>query len=261
MFSGLAAAGVGAVGSLIGGAINAHNARAQMQAQREFAQNGIRWKVADAKAAGIHPLAALGAQTFSYNPIGVGDYGISDAFKSMGQGISRAAEAKQLADERALNARLTEAQIRNVNAQTSAVEAQTAASMAAVANSGRPPAMPLVNGDESQGDRTGLYVDKSIIRDGFILDEHGRKIGIVPSDDMKSRTEDVLGVEWFPFISSAWRDIKGRLFRQKVDGHWWHGDFDNGEYLPYPRTEARGKIDKTPRTMRNFITVEFPNMR
>ena len=29
--------------------------------QREFAQNGIRWRAADARAAGLHPLAALGS--------------------------------------------------------------------------------------------------------------------------------------------------------------------------------------------------------
>ena len=54
---------IGAVGSLIGGNIASNNANKQYEMQKEFAQNGIRWKVADAKAAGIHPLAALGAQT------------------------------------------------------------------------------------------------------------------------------------------------------------------------------------------------------
>lgn len=37
--------------------------------QREFAQNGIRWRVDDAKAAGLHPLAALGASSASYSPV------------------------------------------------------------------------------------------------------------------------------------------------------------------------------------------------
>lgn len=39
--------------------------------QREFAQNGIRWRVDDAKAAGLHPLAALGASGSSYSPTSV----------------------------------------------------------------------------------------------------------------------------------------------------------------------------------------------
>lgn len=34
----------------------------QADLQREFAQHGIRWRVEDARAAGLHPLAALGMQ-------------------------------------------------------------------------------------------------------------------------------------------------------------------------------------------------------
>lgn len=40
--------------------------------QREFAQNAISWKAADAKRAGLHPLAALGASTVSASPSYVG---------------------------------------------------------------------------------------------------------------------------------------------------------------------------------------------
>lgn len=67
--------------------------------QREFAQQGIRWKVADAKAAGIHPLFALGASTTSFqNVVGGGsDYGLPE----MGQDIGRAMEAGRTARERA----------------------------------------------------------------------------------------------------------------------------------------------------------------
>jgi hypothetical protein len=42
---------------------DANNANIAMQ--RQFAQEGIGWKVADAKKAGIHPLFALGASTHS----------------------------------------------------------------------------------------------------------------------------------------------------------------------------------------------------
>lgn len=39
--------------------------------QREFAQMGVRWRVADAKAAGLHPLAALGTSGASATPVPV----------------------------------------------------------------------------------------------------------------------------------------------------------------------------------------------
>lgn len=98
---------IGAAGSIVGGILgNSAASQASQQnyeAQKEFAQNGIRWRVADAKAAGLHPLAALGAQTPGYTPSAfVGDTSfLGDAAQSLGQSIGRAAEAKMTARERA----------------------------------------------------------------------------------------------------------------------------------------------------------------
>lgn len=60
--------------------------------QKEFAQNGIQWKVADARAAGIHPMAALGANTVSYSPMALGDIG-SELRQKSGQDLGRAVSA------------------------------------------------------------------------------------------------------------------------------------------------------------------------
>lgn len=67
--------------------------------QKEFAQQGIRWKVADAQAAGLHPLAALGAQTSSFSNVVAADPVKTD-FGGMGQDIGRAIDAKSTASER-----------------------------------------------------------------------------------------------------------------------------------------------------------------
>jgi len=87
------AAIAGGAASLLGGLFsNKANAQAQERntaMQREFAQMGIRWKVADAKAAGIHPLYALGASTHSYSPIAISDQ-LGPAMASAGQDYSRA---------------------------------------------------------------------------------------------------------------------------------------------------------------------------
>lgn len=64
--------------------------RKQFQFQKKFAQMGIRWKVADAIAAGIHPLYALGANTISYQPSRVGGPNYQAGYSKMGQNISRA---------------------------------------------------------------------------------------------------------------------------------------------------------------------------
>lgn len=49
-----------------------NDAAMDRQMQYEFAQNGVQWRVNDAREAGIHPLAALGANTHASRPINVG---------------------------------------------------------------------------------------------------------------------------------------------------------------------------------------------
>lgn len=73
------------------------NAANNIQLQKEFAENAIKWKVDDATRAGIHPLYALGASTTSFSPVSVGVSGanplasaISDAGSHIGRGVSAA---------------------------------------------------------------------------------------------------------------------------------------------------------------------------
>lgn len=95
---------LGAGSSLLGGLfgqknqanINAQNIAEQdkinaenIALQKEFAQNGIQWKVHDAQAAGINPLAALGASTSSFSNV-VGATAQSD--NSFGKGVSAAGQ-------------------------------------------------------------------------------------------------------------------------------------------------------------------------
>lgn len=75
-----------------------------MAMQREFAQNGIRWRVEDAVAAGLHPLAALGSGGASFSPsYSMGDEpSRGDIFRSMGQSIERAQNKTMTEEERAV---------------------------------------------------------------------------------------------------------------------------------------------------------------
>lgn len=105
---GIAGGLLGGVGSIVSSGMSGANAAAINQAnyehQKEFAQNGIRWKVADAKAAGLHPLAALGAQTSGYTPSAVvGDSPDFSFLRDIGQDVGRAIDAKSTAAERAAN--------------------------------------------------------------------------------------------------------------------------------------------------------------
>jgi len=79
---------------------------ANVELQREFAQHGIRWRVEDAKAAGIHPLYAIGAQGASFSPSSVvAEVSSSrgDFLRRSGQNISRAVEMQMSQEERGFN--------------------------------------------------------------------------------------------------------------------------------------------------------------
>lgn len=100
----LIGAGISALGSILAGnqaqkSQEKQNA-ANIALQKEFAQHGIRWKVEDAKAAGLHPLAALGAQTSSFSPISIGSPAAT-GLAAAGQDIGRAIGAMRTPDEKA----------------------------------------------------------------------------------------------------------------------------------------------------------------
>lgn len=256
LFGGIASA----VGSIAGGLIGADSASRTQQfnydAQKEFAQNGIRWKVEDAKKAGIHPLYALGASTSSFSPVQGygGDYGVGDALSSFGQGIDRAVQAKMTKEERERMdarqemqdvftlARLNQEQ-RYQDAQIRLIDSEIArnkiASMVAYKSAFQSPAMPgsptLLPGQGDApptGTKEAPYWDKSIPTYGFLHNARGVKKEIIPSDPLSQRTEDKAFVEWMPWIWSTLADIRAKYFGAEVDGYWWHGD-DKG-YLPYP---------------------------
>ncbi|WNK13675.1 MAG: DNA pilot protein [Microvirus sp.] len=93
------------LGGLIGAGASLFGAKSEQKMQKKFAKNAVQWKVQDANKAGIHPLFALGANTTSYQPVGVGS-GLADTFANMGAGIDRAQSATAEAPARGVIARL-----------------------------------------------------------------------------------------------------------------------------------------------------------
>lgn len=122
--------------------------------QKEFAQNGVRWRVNDAISAGLHPLAAIGAQGASYSPTSISqetDRSSSDFLSRTGQNISRAISATRTINERKMAAlQLEGAQLDNDYKR------------ALIINMGRTgPSFPGGNGNfmGGQGDSDGLLMD------------------------------------------------------------------------------------------------------
>lgn len=176
----------GAIGGIAGGVAGLFSSgqssasaerlnRLNYEHQKEFAQNGIRWKVADAKAAGLHPLAALGASTAQYTPAtAIGDSPDWSFLADAGQSIGRAVDAKRTQQERveqqqkqdaafALKAENQKAENDLIRAQTASIQQdmvlrQAKASEQAVRTQQQVPAMPSLGRDGSviagQGDAT-----------------------------------------------------------------------------------------------------------
>jgi len=136
---------------LAGGAISDsgadERARQNIAAQREFAQNSVSWKVADARRAGISPLAALGASTSSFSNVTGGDRsGIGEAVSDMGQDISRAATAYSTRGEKAVLAKGAALDLEKKGLENDLLRTELADKMRkTVATPGSPPGMPGPN--------------------------------------------------------------------------------------------------------------------
>lgn len=141
----IASAAIGAAGSIAGGLLSNSGSggadyaainQANYEHQKEFAQHGIRWKVADAKAAGLHPLAALGANTASFTPSFTAggssgqDYSwLGDAGQSIGRAVEAGLSQKERAEMQAqreqsnqLDLQQKQAQLDNMNLQNQALK-------------------------------------------------------------------------------------------------------------------------------------------
>lgn len=107
----LAEAGTAIASAILGGTSDNKN----WSRQKKMAQNQIQWRVADAKAAGVHPLYALGAPTMSFSP-SMHDGG-AGAMSQLGQDLSRAKMAAMDRREReaAANAAAIESNARVAN--------------------------------------------------------------------------------------------------------------------------------------------------
>lgn len=134
------AALIGAGANLLSGMMG-KDAQEDANAQaKEAAQMGIRWRVADAKAAGLHPLFALGGGAATYSPAPV--TAMADAIGRMGQDLSRAAGAQTTPSEkeaRDLQLQLVRSQIAESDARTALANSQAMRNLL-----GDSPAVPLM---------------------------------------------------------------------------------------------------------------------
>lgn len=138
-----AIAGIG--GSIVDSIFGNSAAEKQADLQKEFAKNGVRWKVEDAKRAGIHPLYALGAQTTAYSPVSVG----STDFATGGQNLGSAIQAMTTPKEKIDGFQKT---VQSLTLQKMGLENEVLASQLRMINQpGRGPGMPSSRMIDGQG--------------------------------------------------------------------------------------------------------------
>lgn len=114
------------------------------QFQHDLAKMGIRWKVEDAEAAGLHPLAALGVMPssggFGANiPVNSGSgNSLGNRLQSMGQNMSRALSVTRTGEERAM----AMAELEKIRSETGYMRAMEAEAIKRTALLGAQPGMP-----------------------------------------------------------------------------------------------------------------------
>lgn len=186
----LLAAAIPAIGSIVGGLMAESGKRKEMAAQKEFAQHGVRWKVEDARAAGIHPALAMGASTASFQPVGLGT-GIAEGLSGASQDIGRAIDATRTLPEK-------------IDAYTQATQALTlnrmglenellASQIRKLNTAGLPPSFPMVEGSNSMPGQGNSGIPGPIIPG----------LAQAASDDFGDILGDVYGVgHWLTSIAS-----------------------------------------------------------
>lgn len=152
----LASGALGLAGTALGNDSRMDLAKYNAAMQKEFAQNSIKWKVEDAKRAGVHPMAALGVSTSSFSPVSAQFESPDFSFlKDMGQNLDREAlaakdqEARDQAESFAKESNgLT---LEKMGLENDILREELASIRAKRANNTQiPPAAPPVNPDDVQ---------------------------------------------------------------------------------------------------------------
>lgn len=190
--------------------MNAEN----IKMQKEFAQSGVQWKVEDAKKAGIHPLAALGAQTHSFAPASIGESpntAMGDSIANMGQNIAQAYSASTSKNDRLINEAMRMEQLDNARLQNELLRSQ----IIDVNSKPRGPGLPNAVDASAIPGQGNAYVTKpaeltashrgrpaqeaGAINSYAFQRTHSGGLAVVPSKDSKERTEDDLiqQLSWF----------------------------------------------------------------
>lgn len=168
------------IGAFKGGSSANKQMASQYEWQRRLNQTAIQDRVADANAAGIHPLYALGSSVQSGGiSMPVVD-SASDRFHNMGQGIERALGAGSSLWDKAMQKESIKEDVRGKKLNNQVLENQVISSRLALANqAGNPP--PRLYGDMSY---PRIGVGETFPESVQALDENRDSFRVYNTNDM-----------------------------------------------------------------------------
>lgn len=277
----IAGAAISAGSQLIGGLLNRSAANKQnkltqqianqnVQFQNDFAKHGIRWRVEDAKAAGIHPLYALGANTPTYTPVSANftrpDYSfVGRMGQDVGRGLMQSASAKlrkeQFGIEQARLARRDALQENLISAQTEMYRARAAQLRQ------RPQPGVGLNGGTT-GTNSGsvtsnpyntnqnAYMAKHILRGTQITRIVPGIYFVGPTAKFKESVEDM-----GPFPWQAWAGLISRNVRHVAPypartGYQWHWNRATNFLYEAPYGATRRTLNQIESRIRKTLQVK-----
>lgn len=257
MLGSLVSAGAG----LIGGFLNSNStkkaneqnaalARENIAQQREFAQQGLTWKIDDAfrNADRVHPIYSMGSTGPTFSPVSANfaaDTGVGSAIASAGQDIGRAVNATATGKQRtdAFTVASQKLAIEKGTLENELLRTELASKNGRLRQVSAPP-FPgdnyLIPGQPSSGivdavkdkalERIRGHPDAKHMEPGAITDVgHARTSGglfPVPGDDTKQRIEDNFYQETMHFLRNNLLPMISPVFNDppKVklkEGHTW----------------------------------------
>lgn len=230
-FGGAVSGVLGALGGLAGGYMtnqfNSKEAAKDRAFQKEVYQNQLQWKSADAKKAGLHPLAVIGSGSYSASPSSVPSADFSSSLGKLGEGIGdaftgymtkdqvaeQAAKADQRAEEQH-DANMRESAARTLMYNGQALEATRRAQSYTV---------PMASGNEVLNGQVdargkGRYMEQ-LNKFAWPMNPDGSRGDPIPSSDYREIYEDVPILEYLPFLDAGYHKWRSILTGRPIDGY------------------------------------------
>lgn len=214
---------VSAAGNIVSGLIGQEGLEDERTRQNVQAQNnredqerqlsqGIQRRVADARAAGIHPLYALGASVPTYSPVSLGSVSgspMAAGLSAASQDIGRAINAGSPPDVRmdAWNKTVQDLTVTNMTLKNELLSSQ----IKKINQAGSPPGPPIPSYPEA----LPPVPESKKQEDNPLLQFGGSRIGTDPStspmEAFEKRYGDEGPVNWAAQLGIAWKDLQYNL--------------------------------------------------